>query len=230
MTREEQLVFCKQCIHREKDIYKGLVCELTHEQATFTDTCSDFSQDQSLEAYESEYNEIVSGDLSRKIPKAVIEELRANQNFQKAILYGAVAGVMSSLLWAFLSVATHYQFGIMAVGVGAIVGFAIKIGGKGIDEKFGILGAVISLLSVVLGNFLGIMGLISQENAMTLMEVLTMIEFSEIPDLMLQGFGILDYFFYGIAVYEGFKFSILKFSDEEFYKINKSHKRKTSAE
>ena len=48
MTREEQLVFCKQCINRKMDMQSGLLCGLTNEKADFEESCDDFVKDESV--------------------------------------------------------------------------------------------------------------------------------------------------------------------------------------
>jgi hypothetical protein len=46
MTRDQQLVYCKCCIHRQMDFKKGLCCGITNELADFENTCINFSRDQ----------------------------------------------------------------------------------------------------------------------------------------------------------------------------------------
>lgn len=45
MTRAQQLVFCKKCIHRSLDFHKGLLCGLTQKPADFDKECPNFKID-----------------------------------------------------------------------------------------------------------------------------------------------------------------------------------------
>ena len=70
---------------------------------------------------------------------------------------GTVAGVAGALvgavLWAVLVSVTDYKIGYAAIGVGALVGFAVgRIGGR--NPRLPIVAAVIGLLGCVLGDVL----------------------------------------------------------------------------
>ena len=54
-------------------------------------------------------------------------------------LAGLVAAITGAIVWAILTVTTECQIGWMALGVGALVGFALRIGNGG--KLFGIMGA-----------------------------------------------------------------------------------------
>src|SRR6266542_1088309 len=69
------------------------------------------------------------------------QRLRQEQNFPKAVLAGGVAAAVGATLWAFLAVASGYNAVIMAIVVGACVGFAVRLFGKGVENRFGMLGA-----------------------------------------------------------------------------------------
>lgn len=45
MTREEQLRFCKVCVHQQPDMRQGLLCGLTSQLADFEDSCRSFTED-----------------------------------------------------------------------------------------------------------------------------------------------------------------------------------------
>ena len=88
---------------------------------------------------------------------------------------GVVAGVVSALIgaavWAGITVATEYQIGWMAVAVGFLVGYAVRILGKGLSKNFGYVGAVCALLGCVLGNLLSICGFISIQESVPFLQI-----------------------------------------------------------
>ena len=61
MNRKEQLSYCKRCTHKKMDFEKGIICELTNDKATFTDSCPDFTVDQKIE------EEISRKELTKEI-------------------------------------------------------------------------------------------------------------------------------------------------------------------
>jgi len=54
---------------------------------------------------------------------------------EKKLLLGAFVGlaaaIVGAIIWAVVTVTAKYQIGWMAVGVGAFVGFALRIGNGG---------------------------------------------------------------------------------------------------
>ena len=71
-----------------------------------------------------------------------------------ALIAGVVVAIIGAIIWAAVTMATEYQIGYMALAVGAAVGLSIRFVGKGIDQVFGITGAILAILGCLLGNFL----------------------------------------------------------------------------
>lgn len=90
----------------------------------------------------------------------------------------------------------------MAVGVGFLVGFAVRFGGKGIDPIFGYLGAILSLLGCLLGNLFSAMGFFAEVQSVSFFDVLGGLNVSLAVELLKVTFPPMDILFYGIAVYE----------------------------
>lgn len=147
--------------------------------------------------------------------------LRAQQNYPIAALAGSAAAVLGGIVWAAVTVATNYQIGWMAIGVGFAVGFAVRLG-KGIDKAFGVLGAVLALVGCVLGNFFVIVGLASKQAEIGLLQTLGALDYSKVPDLMASTFSPMDLLFYAIAAYEGYKFSFRRVTHEEVLALQSS--------
>jgi hypothetical protein len=144
-----------------------------------------------------------------------MEGLKLEQNLIAGALAGLFASVVGAALWAVITLATKFQIGWMAVGVGFLVGYAIRFFGKGIDKVFGIVGAVFALLGCILGNILTIVGFVANEEGLGFFETLIRLDYSQLPSLMLQTGSPIDLLFYGIAIYEGYRFSFRKLTEEE---------------
>ncbi len=138
-----------------------------------------------------------------------MDRLKMEQNLPLGIVAGVVAALVMAVLWAVITVATEYQIGYMALAVGFVVGFAVRFAGKGIDQAFGITGAVLALIGCLLGNFFSIIGFAAHEWGMSYFEMLSgfLSEPSLIVEVMKETFSGIDLLFYGIAVYEGYRFS-----------------------
>lgn len=130
-------------------------------------------------------------------------------NVPMAIIFGLLASVVSAGLWATVTVVTGYQIGYMAIAVGFLVGYTVKFAGRGNQLTFGIIGAALSLVGCVLGNYFSMVGFSAQELGTGFFSALFRIPPSLIFDVMKNNFAFMDLLFYGLAIYEGFKFSLL---------------------
>lgn len=144
-----------------------------------------------------------------------LDQLRVEQNLAMGIAAGAVAALAGAGIWAGVTVLTGYQIGWMAVGVGFLVGIAVRAAGKGIDKPFGVAGAVLALLGCGLGNLLAVCGLVAEQGGMGFFEVVSRLDPGIIKDLMVETFSPMDLLFYGIAVYEGYKISFRPLTEQD---------------
>lgn len=142
-------------------------------------------------------------------------QLRSEQNLTMGILAGAVAAFIGAGAWATITIVTNFQIGWMAVGVGFLVGFAVQKFGKGIDKSFAVAGAVLALFGCVLGNLLTACGLVASAQQVSFLSVLSQLTPSSIAALMGATFSPMDLLFYGIAVYEGYKLSMRRLTEQE---------------
>ncbi len=146
-----------------------------------------------------------------------VAELRAKQSFSTALIGGLAVAMIAATAWALVTTATNYQIGWMAVGVGFLVGGAVRTLGRGIDKSFGYLGAAMSVFGCLLGNLLSICAIVAGHEGLSLVSVLAHVcaQPAVIPGAMLATFQPMDLLFYGIAVYEGYRFSFRQVTDAE---------------
>ncbi len=152
-----------------------------------------------------------------------IEEIRANQNLMLGIIGGIGGAAIGATIWAIITAVTHYQIGWMAVGVGFLVGIGIRQLGRGIDKGFGVAGAALALLGCLAGNLLTICIEVSRLQGIALLELLSGLNPEIVVGLMKVTFNPMDLLFYAIAVYEGYRFSFRRISEEELSKLVKGH-------
>lgn len=153
--------------------------------------------------------------LSQEKFDQYVASLKREQNLPMAILVGLIASLIGAALWAVITIAAEYQIGFMAVGVGLLVGFCVRSAGKGIDKSYGIIGAVLSIFGCLLGNYLTVIGMIGKYTGLGFTTTFTTIDMGSIPSLMSETFQPIDILFYGIAVYEGYKFSFRRITEQE---------------
>jgi len=144
-----------------------------------------------------------------------INEIEGNQNLHMGIIGGLMAAAIGAAIWAAVTVITDFQIGWMAVGIGFLVGFAVRITGKGISKSFGYVGAILALASCLAGNFFSICAVISKQEAIPFFYLLTRLNPEIITELMKSTFSPIDLLFYGIAVYEGYRFSFRQITEDE---------------
>lgn len=219
MTREEHLTFCRKCLNRKMDMKQGIICKLTDQKAAFEKECPDFKIDDTVEDRPVEEVEESTEEAIHQLDEQSIDKLRIHQDFNYAIVGGLSATLISAVIWAIITVATKYQIGYMAIGVGLIVGFSVQFFGAGIDKKFGFIGALLSLIGCLLGNLFSQIGFIAEEYSLGYFETLTYLDFSLIVEIMSDSFQVMDIFFYGIAVVEGYKFAFRRVTAETIIKL-----------
>ena len=139
-----------------------------------------------------------------------MSQARDNQSPGMAIAGGFFAAVIGASVWAAVSYFTNYQIGWMAVGVGFLVGWAVRTLGHGIDTGYGIIGAAFSLFGCALGNVLAICAIIAKQEGLRFSEVFSRLDPAISFQLLLETFSPIDLLFYGLALYYGFKFSRIK--------------------
>lgn len=153
------------------------------------------------------------------ILQAAMQRLKSEQNLVLAALAGGAAALLGACGWAAVTVATNYQIGWMAVGVGFLVGYAVRSFGKGIDKSFGIVGAAWSLAGCAAGNLLTTVGIIANEQNIPILNIFEKLNLEIAASLMQATFNPMDLLFYGIAVYEGYRFSFRQIAQADLMKI-----------
>jgi hypothetical protein len=154
------------------------------------------------------------------IVQAAMQRLRSEQNLVMAVLAGGAAALLGALTWAVITATISYQIGWMAVGVGFLVGYAVRTFGKGIDRSYGAVGALWSLAGCAAGNLLAVITLVSQHQNIPVLDILGRLDAEVIANLMRATFSPMDLLFYGIAVYEGYRFSFREITKNDLAKIS----------
>lgn len=138
-----------------------------------------------------------------------IAHLRAQQNFVLAVPAGLLAAIVGAAIWGGVVYVTQYQVGLIAVAVGALVGFAVRVAGRGVDMKFGILGAACAALGWLLGTIAVDVAMVAQVTNAPVMEVVSRLNVENVVELLSATSDVMDLLFLAIAVYEGYRFAFM---------------------
>jgi len=216
MTREQHLKFCKICTHRQMNSSLGLVCDLTGARANFEEECPDFEKDSKARPVIVDDTEALPPEVfKQRLSKDMLDKLRMKQNLPRAIIFGIVAAISGAIVWAIITLATDYMIGYMALAIVALVGFSIRISGKGIDRIFGIWGGALAFLGVFLGYFFTIIAYFANEVDISFYDAFINIDYGLMPEIFSEILGPIDLLFFGIAIYEGYKFSFKAITEKD---------------
>lgn len=152
-----------------------------------------------------------------KVSQLALEEamarLRGEQSLSLAVVGGAAAALVGAILWGLITAVIHAQYGIMAIGIGLLVGFAVKKLGKGVDTTFRIVAAAFALLGSLFGDYLATCLLAKDP----FWEVLS--RPGDVLEFMKNNFGFMDALFYGIAVYCGWQFALRQITEDDVKRL-----------
>ncbi|MHC4661204.1 MAG: hypothetical protein ACYS8W_05895 [Planctomycetota bacterium] len=156
-----------------------------------------------------------------KAYRLLMEKFEGEQNLVLGIIAGTVAMIVSAAIWAVITVVTEYQIGFMAIGVGALVGIAIRYAGKGVTPVFGIVGAGLALIGCLLGNLSYICYFAAEAEKVSFFQIMGSLTPSIIVELLKLTFHPIDLLFYGIAVYEGYRLAIRRITHLDIMQARK---------
>lgn len=142
-------------------------------------------------------------------------KLERQQNLPAGVMAGPAAAIVGAVIWAVITVVTKFQIGYMAVGVGFLVDFAVRIFGRGITRPFAVAGCLLALVGCLLGNLLSRCGFIATETSVPLFDILARLNPEVAVRLVTATFDLMDLLFYGIALYAGYQYSMRRITPEE---------------
>jgi hypothetical protein len=146
---------------------------------------------------------------------ALNAKLLREQNLPLAIVAAAVSAVIGSALWMGITVATQMHLGLVALAVGAGIGYAVRYAGKGVTKIYGVIGAVFTLLSCLAGEITAGMATVASRHGIDFFTVLTEIDLGKLTEAILENTSPIGYLIYGIGIYEGYKFSFRRLTPQE---------------
>jgi hypothetical protein len=146
--------------------------------------------------------------LDSSIPSSqpAIEQLDDQSNLLMGLIGGVIAMLGGAILWGAVTYFTGYQIGWIAIGVGFLVGVAIRFFGKGKSLIYGVAGAILALIGCILGNLIFYAGIIAREESVSFLRILFLLLVTPAAaiETFTAAFEFMDILFYIIAAYVGF--------------------------
>lgn len=145
-------------------------------------------------------------DSSITTNQPAIETLDDQPNLFMGLVGGFLAMLVSAIVWGAITYFTEYQIGWIAIGVGFLVGIAIRFFGRGKTIIFGISGAVLALIGCLLGNLMVYAGVIAREEGTSFLNTFFLLLLNPVAalEVFILAFGFMDLVFYELAAYTGF--------------------------
>jgi hypothetical protein len=145
-------------------------------------------------------------DTSLPSAQPAIEQFDDQPNFFMGLIGGVIAMLFGAVAWGAITYLTDYQIGWMSIGVGFLIGVAMRIFGKGKTITFGIAGAVLALIGCLLGNLMFYSGVIAREEGMSFLNVffLLLLNPAAAIEVFTLAFEFMDLLFYALAAYAGY--------------------------
>lgn len=138
-------------------------------------------------------------EQTKRFSKVARKKLRRYQNFFYAFLGGLLVAAIAALGWAFATAITGFQAVYMALGVGLLVGIAVRFFGAGINRVFGVLAALLALAGSLLGYYLSQTSLLGKVYLASILKVPEYLHLDLMIGSIRDTFVPLDLLFYGLA-------------------------------
>lgn len=156
---------------------------------------------------ETEHN--VAGQL------ALAQQLLSEQNFVNGVAAGIIAMLASAVAWGVITVLTGYNYSLVAIGVGLLVGFAIQLGGKGLSAKYSAVAALLAVLGCLGGNLMAGVIYEAQYAEAAVTDILFSLSFDDIVAFYSATLEFMDLIFWLVAVAASWQIAQRRLTDEE---------------
>ncbi len=238
MDQRERLAICNNCINRKLDYEHGYVCQLTGRFADFEGTCKHYVLDHTvIDTIKVRTKDRPFVPLFDPVPpkeepetkkkaapkkqasKVALKKLRRYQSFLYALIGGLLITATAAAGWAFITAMTGYQGVYLALGVGVLVGIAVRFFGAGIKRIFGILAALLALTGSLLGYYLSQNGFLEELQLARIMGIPDYLDQELMLNTMRDSFVPLDLVFYGLAVLLAYFIAIRRINSRKMARL-----------
>jgi hypothetical protein len=166
--------------------------------------------------YEPDLEAEIRPQIDPEVYRHYVDVRRSAQHYQLALVAGTMAAGAGVAAWVGVSVMTNAEAEWMAIGLGILTGVVVRMGGKGFDRVFGVLGALLTAIgcfaAIVLAgcHFVAI-----KSEGVTLMEAFGALTPEMFREIFAATFDRIDAAFYGVALLAAFRISYRRMNSVE---------------
>jgi len=155
---------------------------------------------------------------SRKL-KRYVNMMRYEQSLTMGVMGGLAGAGIGVILWTLITVFTRYQIGYMALGVGFLAGFGVRLLGRGIDPAFQYTGAILALAGCLMGNLMVMLAFGTRETGLPVWTLLSALTPSILVELYADTFSFIDLLFFVLAIPIGYRTALTTIPKEILRKL-----------
>jgi len=126
----------------------------------------------------------------------------------KGVLLAALAGVVGAFVWYGVVELTNMKIGLVAVGIGWLVGRAAVMGAGAGGKQLAVFSLIIAVVSMVLGEYLmlnhAVHAYFAKEESGAVLPAL--LSPAALLPVYAESFGVMSIVFYAIGAWEAFRF------------------------
>jgi len=147
-------------------------------------------------------------ELRNEEIEQVLPDIHLNPN----IVMGTVGGIATSFLlvmiWLVLANATGSPVSIMLLAIGVAVGKSIRISGAGYSPWYGIVAAIITVVSGISGIVISSVGLIAYQQIKGLSEVFSWLSFNSSLEVLYENINPVRILYLIVASFTGYRLAM----------------------
>lgn len=149
------------------------------------------------------------------------EMLQARQNIHRGIAGGFVSALIGAGAWSVVTVVTEWQHAVMAIGVGMLVGLAVRKYGHGMSPPFGVAGALLALFGSLFGNVLSYGAITARDAGLPIVQFELQLLTSPlaVARALAEWFSPMDLAFYIVALIAGYNLSFREVAESDIARM-----------
>jgi antitoxin component YwqK of YwqJK toxin-antitoxin module len=155
----------------------------------------------------------------KQASQVALKKLRRYQSFIYALIGGLLITATAAAGWAFVTAKTGYQGVYLALGVGLLVGIAVRFFGAGIKWIFGFLAALLALAGSLLGYYLSQNGFLEELQLASIMGIPDYLDQELMLNTMRDSFVPLDLLFYVLAALLAYFLAIRRINSRKMARL-----------
>jgi hypothetical protein len=146
-----------------------------------------------------------------RLAQAVIGE----QSLAGAVIAGLVGAIAGAFAWGAVALGTGAIIAVVAIGVGALVGFGVRVFGRGVTDVYAIVATSMAILGCAAGNLLALILFELAALDLSISQAVALLDPKRLLDDFVGTLGIMELFYWLVAAYSAWWLAKRGLSKEE---------------